>query len=137
MKYFLDTNVFLRMAAVDDKRELLVCKEILNKARQGEIQAVTSGIVLAELNWVLRTYYHFPKDRQVRILEDTLHLSGLDFTDEYNWRLAVQLYKTINIKYIDAAIASIPQIAGGEWTVVSYDEDFRKLPVKWVKPGEL
>ena len=49
----------------------------------------------------------------------------------------MDLYAGHSVKFIDALITSIPQIAGGDMIAVSYDKDFDKLNVKRKEPKEV
>jgi|SRR3989344_2856548 len=135
MKYFIDTNVFLSVAAHDNLEHLNQSKGLLAKIKSGEIDGVTGDIVLAEMNWVLSSFYKFPKARIVKLLNGVINIPNLEINNAYNSRSAIRLFGNTNVKYIDCVIASIPQIVAKEWVVVSYDEDFKKLPVLWKKPS--
>ena len=135
MKYFIDTNVFLSVAAHDNLEHLNQSKGLLAKIKSGEIDGVTGDIVLAEMNWVLSSFYKFPKARIVKLLNGVNNIPNLEINNAYNSRSAIRLFGNTNVKYIDCVIASIPQIVAKEWVVVSYDEDFKKLPVLWKKPS--
>ncbi|MEK9200904.1 MAG: PIN domain-containing protein [Patescibacteria group bacterium] len=137
MKYFLDTNIFLRSVVVEDKKTSDECKRLFAEIKKRSISAVTAGIVSAEIAWVLSKSYEFPKEELIKILDGLANSSGLEICNDYDLMKAVEIYKKFNVKYIDAMIASLPKVRSGEWTVVSYDQDFKKLPVKWMKPGEV
>ncbi len=137
MRYFLDTNIFLRRLVYGSKKDSIECGKIFKKAEKGEILVATAGIVLAEIAWVLGSVYKESRARIGEILGSIISMRGLEIVDTYDYTLAVKLYMKSNIKYIDAVIASTRQIVDKDWILVSYDEDFRKLPVKWQLPGSV
>jgi len=137
MKYFLDTNVFLRVVARDDKKSFEVCKALLGKIKEGQIEAVTSSLVLAEMVWTLGSHYGWEKNRVVRCLRGVVNLGGLKIVNGHKTGRAVDLYSMHQVKFVDAMIASNDEIRDGEWTVVSYDRDFDKLGVKRCEPGAI
>jgi len=137
MKYFIDTNVFLDIAAHNNVDHLLQSKKFLSKIRDGEMSGVTGDIVLAEVVWVLGSFYKFPKDRINRTIKNIINIPNLEIVNNYDTRMAIHFYASTNIKYVDCVIASIPEVVVKEWTIVSYDEDFKKLPVLWKKPGKI
>lgn len=137
MVYFIDTNVFARLILEDNRQMYEECDKVLEKVRVGKIQAVTSTLVLAELGWLLKSYYELSKTKVVQSLKGTGSLNGLKIKGESDWIRAINLYERFSVKLTDAMIASIPEVISQEWTVLSYDEDFKKLPVKWTTPGEI
>ena len=136
MKYFIDTNVFLSVMAHEDPESLEQGKEFFSRIKKGGIDGVTGDVVLAEITWVLGSYYKFPKTRVVSLLNNIKNTPNIIVCNDYDSITAIDLYSRTNVKFVDCLIASIPQVAAKEWTVISYDEDFKKLPVKWQKPGE-
>lgn len=137
MKYFIDTNIFLRFYINENKKVFREVSETIRQISKNKIEAVTSGVVLSEIVWVLGSFYKENKRSISKALDGVLNIKYLNIVDSYNYNYAVELYKKFNIKFIDCLIASIPQIAAREWTIVSYDEDFKKLPVLWKKPSAL
>ena len=137
MRDFLDTNIFLRRLVYGAKKDSLECDKVFKRAEKGEIMLVTAGIVLAEIAWILSSIYKESRTKISEILESILSIRGLEIIDDYDYATAVRLYKKSSIKYIDAVIASIRQIVDREWSLVSYDTDFKKLSVKWLLPGDV
>ncbi len=135
--YFIDTNIFLRALLGDEEKTLEDCLRLLRGIKNGKIKAVTSNLVLAEVNWMLLKFYKFSKEDVVRSLNSILSLRHLKINDDFNPILAVRLYKDYSIKFIDALIASNPEIFNKERTVVSYDKDFDKLGDLRVEPKEI
>ncbi len=54
--------------------------------------------------------------------------------EDYDFKVALKIYAEKNVKFIDALIASIPQIQAKEWTVISYDRDFDKIGINRKEP---
>lgn len=135
--HFIDTNIFLRVLVKEDKKTFNECVELLSLVRDGKIKAFTYDIVLAEVNWTLSSFYKFPKTKAVESIESILNLKSLKFYHNSNIALAVQLYKEHNIKFIDALIASDPNIFNKETIVISYDKDFDKLKLLRQEPAEV
>ncbi len=137
MKYFIDTNVFLSIVAHENAGSLDESKKLFSKIKMGDIDGVTGDIVLAEVTWVLGSHYKFPKEKVVRLLNNIKNTPNITVCNDYNSRMAIDLYSRTNVKFVDCLIASIPQVASKEWAVVSYDEDFKRLPILWKKPKEV
>lgn len=137
MSYFIDTNIFLRVLIKEDERSFRECSQFLNLVRQKKIEAFTSPLVFAEIDWVIESFYKFERQEAIKSLDSILKLKGLKITNGINISLTIEFYKRYNIKFIDALIASISKIAKREMTIVSYDEDFDKLKVKKLEPKQV
>jgi predicted nucleic-acid-binding protein len=135
MIYFIDSDIFLRVLIKEKKFE--ECYKILDLVRKNKIKAITSSLVLAEIDWVLEGFYKFEKMEVIEGLKSILKLRGLKIFDKINPSLAIELYQSYNIKFIDALIASNPKIFKKEIAIISYDKDFDKIGVIRKEPKDL
>ncbi len=136
-KYFIDTNVFLRVLIKEDKKTFLECKKLFERIKKGEIQAYTSSLVLAEIHWVLNSFYKLQKKEILKALASILNLRHLKITEKVDPALALRLYSNFKVKFIDCLIASNPEIFSKKTTIISYDKDFDKLGVKRKTPSQI
>ena len=136
MNYLIDTNIFLRYLEASDEKSYEECLVLLRALKEGKINGVTSHLILSEIYWTLKTYYKFPKSKRIEVLENIYNLSGLNFVDGYNLVVALKSHKESKAKFIDCMLASIPKVLSKEWVIVSYDKDFKKLPIISKEPGE-
>ena len=58
---FVDTNVFLRFFVRDVESFYQKAKELFEKAEKGTVKLETNDLVIAEIVWVLESYYDFTK----------------------------------------------------------------------------
>lgn len=137
IKYFVDTNIFLRTLVSENKKAFGESRKFLEAIKRNKIEAVTSNIVLTEMVWTLLSYYKFPKKDIVSAVKSVLNLSGLEITDGYNAVQALEFYEDKSVKFIDCLISSIPEIQNKQRVVVSYDKDFDKLGILRKEPGEI
>lgn len=137
MKYFIDTNIFLRTLIGDVKDQRLDCIKLLKAVKQNKIEAYTNTVVLTEIVWTLSSYYGFSKRKIIKGVRSILNLRGLKLIDDYNHLQTLKLYESPKVKYIDALIASNYDIQNHQMTIVSYDKDFDKLPVLKKEPNEV
>jgi len=135
--YFIDTNVFLRTLLRDEETKFKDCFNFLSGIKKKKLRAFTSNLVLAEINWTLLRFYKFPKSKVIKGLYSILNLKHLKFFDKFNPSLAMQIYKSYPVKFIDALIASDPRIQNKNIIVVSYDKDFGKLKVIRKEPRDI
>lgn len=133
----LDTNVLLEVLLRRNEKRFSESFAVLEQVKNGTLTAVVPGIVLAEMQWVLSSFYQLPKQEIVEFLESILHLRGLKITDEYDHALNIRLYSKNTAKYINACIASLNCVQKEEYVVLSYDADFKKLPITSATPGSI
>lgn len=134
MKLFLDTNVLLRFYLRDVKKQYRETVEIINQIESGEHRAYTSAIVLLEMVYALQKLYDVPRRDVVKILESVCRLRGLTIIEETDSKAALGLYQKHNVKYADCLIAS--QV-NSDTTIVTFDQEFTRLPVKASPPGDI
>lgn len=134
---FVDTNIFLRFFAIENKKSYLECKNLLAQISEAKIKAHTSTIILSEIYFTLSSYYRFNKKPALKVLQSITNLKSLKIIDKYDIKYTLDLFTQYNVKFVDCLIASITPIRSGEMTVISYDKDFDKLKIKRKKPEQL
>jgi predicted nucleic acid-binding protein len=137
MPYFIDTNIFIRVIVRDDEKKFKDCLQLLQLVKTHKIDAITSSLIKSEVEWVLRSFYKLSREeiiKQISYIENITTMVSLNVILDRN---ALGLYSKFPVKYVDAQIASIPEIRNKEWTIVSYDHDFDKLGVKRLEPADV
>lgn len=71
---FVDTNFFLRYLLKDIPHQYNESEVLFLQAAYGEINLLTSTIVIFEIEWVLSDYYGLSKTKAVSSLEKILEL---------------------------------------------------------------
>ncbi|MDP2951206.1 MAG: hypothetical protein Q8N55_02370, partial [bacterium] len=87
MKYFIDSNIFLRVFVKENEKVFQDCLNLLKKAETKQIKVFTSVLVLAEIDWVLEGFYRFSKERALEAIESIFKLKGLRFIDAFDFSL--------------------------------------------------
>lgn len=136
-KYFIDSNIFLRLIVKENESQYLACKMLFEAIKKNKFQAVTCNLVLAEIVWVLQSYYHKNRKQVIEALRAIINLRGLEIIRKQDYHLTLNLYERFGVKYIDAAIASIKPVYEGKWPVITYDKDFDKIGVIRKEPEQL
>lgn len=137
MRYFLDTNIFLRYFTEESQSKILDdCSRLIKQIKLGQIKCITSHLVLAEIVWTLPSSYNSSKKQVLRVLK-AIDSFSLKFDDRIDNRVACNIFERYSVKYIDALIASNPEIQSKKMTVISYDKDFDKLGVKRIEPSDI
>lgn len=101
-KIFVDTNIFLRYLTNDDAKSADRIEKVFQKARDGKISLMTSSLVIAEIIWVLESYYGRSKDEIDTMITGILNTRGLEIEDSSIIYSALDTYVSKNIDYADA-----------------------------------
>lgn len=131
---FVDTNVFLRAIVKEDEQTFNECLSFLKIVSNGKIKAITSTLVFLEINFVLLSFYKFPKGKVQQALESILDLPHLKIVDVFDMRETIETYKKTKIKFVDCLLASL--LKKKDFKIVSYDTDFDTLKVKRLSPKD-
>ena len=99
---FVDTNVFLRFLTNDVPEQAAAVEALFRRAAAGEVRLVTSTLVMAEIVWVLESYYHLARtDVQERAMA-VAHMDGLLLPELETLTEALLAYAESNVDFIDA-----------------------------------
>ena len=104
---FIDTNLFIRYFTNDDLQKADRVDRLLTQAANGKIELVTAEIVLAEVVWVLESYYKLEKARIAEMLKAILSTPGVKVLNGKIVQNALQYYSTKNIDFVDAYIVAL------------------------------
>ena len=127
---FVDTNIFLRFLTNDDPVRADACEELFTRAVAGKEKLFTSELVIAEIVWVLESYYELDK-KEIRLkIEKILNTKNLYCPNKEVILHALAAYDEKNIDYIDAYNAFLIKLAGIT-ELYSYDKHYDRLP--WLK----
>lgn len=99
---FVDTNVFLRFFVRDVESLYVKAKELFEKTENGELKLETTDIVMAEIVWVLESYYNFSRSEIKEVVETILETKKLKVANHSRIKEAVDLYSTGKMDFIDA-----------------------------------
>ena len=99
---FVDTNVFLRFFVKDVAALYEKAKELFEKAESGKVKLETSELVVAEIVWVLESFYGFSRKEIAEVLDTLLASKNLKIASHSLISEAVRLYASGNMDFIDA-----------------------------------
>ena len=130
---FVDTNIFLRFLTDDIPAQADACEALFRKAIAGEISLYTTELVIAEIVWVLESYYELPKrDVQERV-EKILNTPNMFCECKDMILNALTLYVDKNIDYVDAYNAVVLR---NEGVTELYSYDTHYDAIGWLKRSE-
>ncbi len=118
---FIDTNLFIRYFTNDDPQKADRVELLLAQAAKGKIKLITAEMVLAEVVWVLESYYDLEKLRIAEMLKAILATPGLEVLNGKIVQNAIPYYAQQNIDFVDAYIVALMQKHGIEG-IYSFDK---------------
>jgi predicted nucleic acid-binding protein len=91
---YLDTNVFLRFLTRDDEEKAQACFELFKQIEQGDMEALISEAILAEVVYVLssRTLYGLRPQEIGARLKPLARLAGLKMPHKRVYVEALDIY---------------------------------------------
>ena len=131
---FIDTNIFLRFLTNDDPEKAQGCEKLFKKAIKDGAQLFTSELVIAEIIWVLESYYGLSKEDVKEKVEKILNTKNLFCPNKDILYESLGLYLFKNIDFIDAYNALIMR-QNSISEIYSYDSDFDRIEnIKRIEP---
>lgn len=130
----VDANVLLRFLTGEPEEMAERAARLIGRAESGEVLLVVTPLVVAEMVWVLKSFYRHALSDIARVLVPLLSADGLEVEDREIMVRALELARDENVDFVDAVLAL--QAARADETVCTFDEtDFRRLPAEWVTPA--
>ncbi len=127
---FVDTNIFLRFLVNDIPQQADACEAIFRKAVAGEEALYTTDMVIAEIVWVLESYYELSRSEVRTKVEKIINTPGLTCDNSDILINAIAIYDEKRIDFIDAYNAGILKVKEiGE--IYSFDKHYDRL--NWLK----
>lgn len=129
---WLDANVLIRLITKEPPELFQRALRLVERAEQGEVTLRVVPMVVAEVIWVLRSFYEYPRTQIPQVLQPLVTAPGVVMEDADLVLRAVNVMAIANVDFLDAFLAETARLRGG--SVVSFDRDFRRLEVDWVEP---
>lgn len=129
----VDANVLLRFLTGEPEGLAERAARLMRRAEEGEVLLILSSLVVAEVVWVLKSFYRRSATEIAHVLIPLLSAEGLEVKDREILVGALELARDKNVDYADAVLA-LEALRNGE-AVCTFDEtDFRRLPATWISP---
>lgn len=127
MPYFVETNIFLRFLTRDEEKQYQACKRLFRKAGKGELNLITSALVVFEVIWTLFSFYQEPKESIIEKIVSLLNLPNLEVEHKEGFLEALVIWQEKNVDFNDVfnSVWARRQKASA---IYSYDKHFDKLP---------
>lgn len=126
---FVDTNIFLRFLINDDPRQADACEALFRRVIEGRERLYTTDMVIAEIVWVLESYYALVKSDVRCKVEKILNTRNLECENKDVIIEALIIYEEKNVDYVDAFNACLLKRKNIR-EAYSYDRHFDRI--EWV-----
>lgn len=107
----IDTDLLVRYLTEDDPSKVNEVRRLLLKAAEGAIRLVVPSVVIAELVWVLQSFYKLERGEIVPLLNVILHTRGVEVSDKSIVSDAIAIYGNDTIDFMDAWIVAFAKAA--------------------------
>ncbi|WP_420640933.1 PIN domain-containing protein [Candidatus Leptofilum sp.] len=124
---YVDANVILRFLLDDPPEMAAAAAQLFETAADTDLSLIVDDATVAELVWVLKSFYKQDIGTIAAVLRDFFLQDGVELTDKSTILYALTLYETKNVDFIDALLAARMQKVGIEH-VYSFDKHFDRLP---------
>lgn len=130
---WIDSNVVLRYLIHDDEKLFAEARRVMEMAVHSNIKLHLSTVTVAELVWVLDSFYEYPKEQISMILSDFINAQGIEIEERDIVLKALDDFAVLNVDFIDAYLAAKSIDSG--WAVCSFDKThFRRLKAERFEP---
>ena len=123
---FIDTNIFIRFLVNDIPQKADACEKIFKNAVAKKETLFTTEMVIAEIIWVLESYYELSQQEVQEKVEKILNTPNLICPRKDLILNALTIYGEKNIDYIDAYNALILKDKGIK-ELYSYDKHYGRM----------
>jgi len=135
-KALIDANVILRYLTKDPPAMAKAALRTLDDAQNGRISLVLTLLTVAEVVWVLESFYGYTKVKISEIISQFLFCDGLEVEDLDLIIEALTLYQAKNLDFADAFLTATA-LRKGPQAIYSFDRDFDRVPgITRIEPGK-
>ncbi len=123
----VDSNVILRFLTREPAEMAEQALALFTAVQNGEIRLTLEEIALAEVVWVLKSYYRYPPDQVSNVLQELVNFPGIECEHKTTILIALRLFASKNMDFADAIIAA-HMVRKGVDSIYSFDTHFDHLP---------
>jgi predicted nucleic-acid-binding protein len=117
----IDTNLLVRYLTDDEPQKAKAVDALLNSAAKGELKILIPSVVIAELVWVLESFYKMVAEDIGGLVEAIFNTPGVDSQDKSIIKEALKIYRSKKIDLIDAWIIEFAKAKGAK-RVYTFDK---------------
>ena len=134
---YVDANVILRFLTKDPPEMAEAALNLFTDAKNGKVEVRIIPITVAEVVWVLESFYGYSKQEVATVLTEFLASDGLHVADLNLLMEGLAVYEAKNIDFADALLG-VTVLRSDASLIYSFDPHFDRIAgVKRAKPGEI
>ena len=123
----VDTNLLVRYLTFDDPEKAKAVELLFDRASKGEIYILLPAVVIAELVWVLESFYKMKAAEISELIEAILNTPGFEVQEREILLSTIKTYNERGIDLVDAWIIEFAKEKGIS-TIYSFDKKhFRNI----------
>lgn len=119
----LDTNIILRYIVGDDKAQKIKARKVFLEAEKGKIKLQIKTVVIAEVCYVLESFYKKSKDEIADKMEVLLSAKWLKVEDRQPL-LSMWLWYRDNLHFVDSYLLACAKL--GKSKILTFDKNLNK-----------
>lgn len=132
-RVWVDANVLLRFLTGEPTDLAERARAFMEQVATGEVEAKINVLILAEVVWVLKSFYKQPMSRIAEVLVPLIAANGVSVDDPDLAMGALGLAARTGVDFADAYLALLAQRSSEP--VCTFDRtDFSRMPCQWVEP---
>jgi predicted nucleic acid-binding protein len=135
-KVLIDSNVILRYLTKDPPKMAEAALKTFDDAKNGKVSLLLTPLTIAEIVWVLESFYGHSKAKIAETMAQFLFCDGLEVEDLNLIIEALTLCQGKNLDFADAFLAAIA-LRRGPQAIYSFDQHFNRVPgITRLEPGK-
>lgn len=124
---WVDTSVLVRFLTKEPPALAARARSLMARAASGELRLRVASLVVAEVVWVLSSYYRLDDASVAERVSELLAADGVDAEEEEAVLESLRVMQEKNVSFVDAYLAQRGGAAGE--AVATFDRDFARLGV--------
>ena len=124
---FADANLILRYFTKEPPDMAEASLKTFSAAQDGQICLIITPIIVAEVVWVLESFYGYSKEQIAVTIIQFLYSDGLEVMELDILIQALSLYHEKNIDFADSVLA-VSALSRGPNLIYSFDRHFDRIP---------
>jgi predicted nucleic acid-binding protein len=132
-RLWVDANVILRFVTKDPPKLAERAARLMARAENGEVSLYVAPLVLAEIVWVLKSFYKYAMSDIAQVMIALISANGIEVDDRALAIRTMELSRDQNVDFVDAYLAL--SASACKEPICTFDTtDFKRLPTKWLEP---
>ena len=123
---FIDANVILRYLTKDPPEMAEAAMKTFVDAKNGKVSLLVANLTVAEVVWVLESFYKYSKNQIAETLTEFLMCDGLEVETLDFLIEALVVYQEKNLDFADAFLA-VCALQKGTPTIYSFDVHLNRV----------